>query len=459
MRIKTDIPLFLNDISKSLFLNKIFSENQPINAITTNSKLAKRQDLFIALQGISSSGEEYIDEAKNQGAYVISAQNSSADFYVADTSDALLNIASYYKSKLPFLKKTIAVTGSVGKTTVKNILYSILSKKYATHATKENFNNKIGLSHTILTSPLNTEYLICELGMNHIGEISVLSKALKPDIAIITNVGNSHIGNLGSRRLIAKAKLEVMDGMTSENIIIPMHEPLLQDIKGVRFSLFDNSADYYLEPLLETSDGTIFNLKTPAKQLFEQNTSLPGRNALLAILIAAAVLEELNIDLNVLSERLPFLEYECTRGNYLNIKDIILYDDTYSSSPEAVISDFEYLNLKKGKSKSCMLGDMLELGSETERLHREIGAAAYRYGFRKLYLFGVYSPFFAIGAKDAGMDKNDIYINTDITSPEITGKQILSNYLPNEIILFKASHALRAQRIIDYIKDELTLEK
>ncbi len=453
MRIVTDISLSLCEIARILGSKKHLDNRSNITGIVTDSRSAKTHDLFIALNGSCTSGEEYIASAKMNGAYILSATDSSADFFVSNTENALLQIASYYKSKLPHLKKTIGITGSVGKTTVKNILNNILSGNFKTHATNKNFNNTIGLSHTILTAPIETEYLICELGMNHLGEISKLSKALKPDIAVITNVGTAHIGNLGSRDLIAKAKLEILDGMSTKKIIVPKDEPLLYDTSSKTFSLSDENADYYLKPLLVTNDGSIFDIITTNGILYELNTNLPGRNPLIAIVIVCALLQELGLNSNILYEQLPNLNFECVRGKYTKISNFYVFDDTYSSSPEAVISDFEQLMLKPNTVKSCVLGDMLELGAETNRLHMEIGAAAYQYGFRKLYLFGAYSDFFAKGAKNAGMRECDIYINTDTSSPEITAQQVINNILPGEILLVKASHALHAERIIHKLSE------
>ena len=132
-------------------------------------------------------------------------------------------------SNLKNLKHTIAVTGSVGKTTTKNLITLLLKEDFKVHSSEENQNNEIGLAYTLLRAPLDCEILVCELGMNHVGEISKLSQCINPNIAIITNIGSAHIGNLGSREMIASAKLEICEGITNGITIVPYEEPLLSE--------------------------------------------------------------------------------------------------------------------------------------------------------------------------------------------------------------------------------------
>ena len=221
MRIILSVPLTLSEIAENALSTHIFKGNVTVNAIVTNSKKASPGDLYIPLMGEKHNGEDYTEEARSRGAYILSSRDCNADIKTDDTTLSLLKIASYYKSKLRSLKKIIAITGSVGKTTTKNVLAKMVGAKYITHATKENFNNYIGLSYTLLSAPIDTEIIIAEIGMNHLGEISLMSKILNPDISVITNIGTSHIGNLGSRDMIAKAKLEITDGMKIINLVVP----------------------------------------------------------------------------------------------------------------------------------------------------------------------------------------------------------------------------------------------
>lgn len=442
----------LNEIARDTLSEHIPHNSVIITAITTNSKEVCAGDLFIALTGDNSSGEDYIQDAKKQGAYILSSRDQGADIKVKDTTLALLKIASYYKSKLGKLKKTIAITGSVGKTTTKNVLAKMLSSKYKTHATEANYNNFIGMSYTLLSAPADTEIIVAEIGMNHLGEISLLSRILKPDIAIITNIGTSHIGNLGSRELIAKAKLEIVDGMATINLIVPYEEKLLKNTYKVHtVSVQNPDADCYLQIIDQTSLSTSFSIHSQYTNIENLKIFIPGKPVLNALILSVKAMELIGIDKSDIANSLEFINTDCVRGKIIKINDFFAYDDTYSSSAEAVLSDFELLSLYKDKPRSCVLGDMLELGDETENLHKKIGRAVFEHDFRNLYAIGNFAPLIASGAIDAGMNQENIFINTDLNAIDITAAQIMINHVENELILFKASHNIHAERIIQLL--------
>ena len=451
MRITLSNPLTLNEIFQNAPSVISINRDAVIHSIVTNSKEAKKNDLFIAISGENTNGENYTEEAKSHGAYILSKRDLNADLVASDTTLAMLEIAAHFKSKLKNLKTTVAITGSVGKTTTKNVMSKMLSTKYITHATKENYNNFIGLSHTLLSAPKNTEIIVAELGMNHIGEISTMSKILKPDIAVITNIGTSHIGNLGSREVIAKAKLEIIDGMKIPRLIIPHGETLLKKIDGKNtFSTSDPNSDYYMEITDRNSSYTEFNIISKKINLKEFRVSLPGTHVTDALCISVSLMDLIGIKQKDIENSICMIDKECIRGKIVEISDFYAYDDTYSSSYEAALCDFEVLQLYNSP-KSCMLGDMLELGTHSERLHRKLGKAVYEYGFRNLYTFGPYAKLIADGALEAGMNKENIFINSNASKPEITANQIINNKIKDEIILFKASHSIHAEKIIDLL--------
>jgi len=451
MRIIPELELSLNEIAAAIGCDSAKYGNSKICAITTDSRLVNPGDLFIALQGEKTTGELFTDEAKSKGAYVISTKKSGVNFTVDDTSIALLRIATFYKMKLKKLRKTVAITGSVGKTTTKNILSGMLSHEYKVHSTHENYNNAIGLSHTILTAPKETEILIAEIGMNHAGEINALSNALAPDLSIITNIGNAHIGNLGSREMIAKAKLEILDGMKIPLLIAPYEEPLLKDKCTYTFSIKNENANFYIKPIHESSYGSVFGIFTDKLKLPSERIFIPGKHILNALAIGVGTMQILGARLEEMSYIISTLESKHTRGSFIQIGRFTVYDDAYSSSPEAVISDFKLLKLWN-KKRCCMLGDMLELGERSIELHRFIGKAAYEYGFNKIFAFGKYADEIAFGARSAGMSSDCIFINTDVNAPDITSRMLSENVESDEIILFKASHALHAERIYRLLK-------
>ena len=458
MRITLSIPLTLKQIAD--FSNGLLNSNPDIiiKTICTNSKEVKKGELFVAIKGEKFNGENLACEAKNCGAYIFSSLDSS-DIKVSSSDTALLLLAKEYKKLFSTLKTTIAIIGSVGKTTTKNFLYRLLRKTNKVHATEENYNNTLGLAHTILSLPVDTEILIAELGMNHSGEISLLSKSLSPDISIITNIGTAHIGNLGTRENIAKAKLEILEGMSNQNLIVPYQEPLLsKNNQWHTVGLNSERAKTNIKIIAKTEEYSVFDIKTASFTLKGEKILIPGTNALYAIAFAFAVLNILGFGEKEAKAALSELRRDDLRGNFISFNGFDVFDDTYSSSPEAVASVFEFLSLYKTRKKSCVLGDMLELGEKSYELHKYIGALAYQYGFRAIYAFGNYANAVALGGKEAGFDEKMIFINENTDSPEITAKQILNNYENGEIILIKASHALSAHRIteklMEYKKNE-----
>ena len=454
MRIKLDTPLLLGEIVRfTRGISEIRELSLPITHIVTRSTLVERGDLFIPLRGKNYNGSDFIDEAINKGGIVISERNSECGVLVKNTELALLNIANGYKSKLKALKHTVAITGSVGKSTTKEFIRAIANVKFITHANEGNYNNTVGVPTTILKAKADTELLVLEAGMNSQGELALISRASEPDIAVITNIGTAHIGNLGSRESIASAKKEILLGMTGGTVIVPHEEELLRSVeKRLTVSLNDKNADLYLKILSLDAEGSYAEVFKNGKKRFDFMLAIPGRHTLSCLVCAIAACEAVGLNDDELKNGIESLSYKNTRQKYIHFKDFSIYDDSYNSSPEAVRAAFELLSLDEKSPKSALLGDMLELGRDTEALHFEIGALAAKYGMRKLYLFGVYAPFVMQGALSAGMSKSDILINTDTTCAEITAKQILKNRKKGETILFKASHALNLSRIYEHIK-------
>ncbi|MBE6643994.1 MAG: UDP-N-acetylmuramoyl-tripeptide--D-alanyl-D-alanine ligase [Ruminococcaceae bacterium] len=455
MRIITKLPLTLGEIAFALQDSHKESEDQFIQAITTDSRKAEKGDLFIALNGDKSSGEDFIEEARQKGAYILSAKFPQADFKVKDTGLALLNIAAYYKSKFNHLRHTVAITGSVGKTTTKNILFSMLSGFFKVQSTYANYNNCLGVAHTILTMPKDTEILILEMGMNHVGEISLLSKNAKPSISVITNIGNAHVGNLGSRKSIAQAKLEISDGMNNGKLIVPRDEELLKSAQNrLTFSCQNIEADCFAEMIAITKDFSVVNIKTKSFDLKEKTISLSGKHIVNAIAIGALIFEILGLSQEHLSKAIDRIGSDCLRASFVKRGKFNFYDDTYSSSPEALLAVFDMLALYKPQKISCVLGDMLELGEKSTELHRQIGEKLFQYGFDKLFTFGMSAEHIANGALSAGMSKNRIFRNSNASAPEITAAQICSNCGSDEIILCKASHSVHLDRIYNFIEKD-----
>lgn len=445
MRIKTEIPLTLSMIG-SLFGHEITSDTE-INFITTDSRIAEKNDLFIALRGEKFDAHSFIDDVKRKNAIVIS-ESDSGDIKVKNTYSALLMIAELYKSFVS-PKYTVAVTGSCGKTTVKDFIYKILSSEFKAHKTQNNYNNAVGLAHTLLTIPKSTSHLICEIGMNHKGEISELSRALRPDVSVITNVGTAHIGNLGSREEIAKAKMEIEDGMTYGKTVIFKEEPLLSHVKKPYFvSYEDKSADLYARILSRNHDGSKLYIKTKADE-FCVATQLSSSHTLDSLILSIAASDAIGVNPEVIQNAAAAISESDLRQKFMLLGGYRIYNDSYNSSPDAVISALRMLSEREDKI-SVLLGDMLELGEKSIELHRYVGEECAKFNVKKVYAFGPLAVEIAHGAKKGGIREDFIFTNEDIMRPDITASQIRKSY-ENERILVKASHSVNIERIIDLL--------
>ncbi|MBQ8689170.1 MAG: UDP-N-acetylmuramoyl-tripeptide--D-alanyl-D-alanine ligase [Clostridia bacterium] len=452
MRIKLSLPLSLFEICSILDTARP-EEDATVDYITFDSRTAQSGDLFIALRGSKYNGADFSEEALAKKSYVIAEWGNNITMKVSDAKTALLQLTKYYKSKLPNLKHTVAITGSVGKTTTKEFAAALLSQKYIVHATAKNQNNFIGAAFTVFSAPAETEILILEIGMNHLGEISEISGTVNPDIAVITNIGNAHIGNLKSRSNIAKAKTEITDGMMNGTVLVPFDEPLLSGIsKRMTVSLTDGQANFFLIPLAINETGSIFDFYSSKKIFLSKRLNVIGKHHLHCFAYALSVAVLLGMDDAELTSALKHIDSTLLRQKRIQIGLYDIFDDTYSSSPEAVIETMKMLTIYKSIRKSAVLGDMLELGDKSEEMHYKIGKCATECGFNRLYLYGKFSSYTAHGAESSGMNKNRIHINSDISAPEITVSQIKATY-NGELMIIKGSHDLHMEKIITLLSE------
>lgn len=451
MRIKLGVPMPLYEIADAVKGRLISNTQAKVTHITTDSREILPGDLFFPLQGKQYDGESFIDNALKKGGFVISSRSLKAHILVSPPLTALLSLAEYYNKKLPYIIYRIGITGSVGKTTTKEFLKILLSDSYRVHASEGNLNSEIGLPLSILTAPPDSEILLMEMGMNHPGEISRLSKCLAPDIAIITNVGTAHIGNLGSREAIAKAKLEVKDGMNGGKLILPSDEPLLADeANSIFVSLLKKDADFSihredLDKLTILKDGH-----------FYCNTSFAFKETHLmeCLLFAASAAIIAGVSSQKLSQAISLISDDNIRQRLFFAKKYYFYTDFYNASFESILASFETVkNIGITEKKHLLLGDVLELGNMAEKMHYEIGKNIPKDVFSSIFLFGSFAEHTQKGAADAGFYKEAIHINRDLTNPIATANQICNFCNDGDLILMKASRAVKLERVLEYFID------
>ena len=452
MRALLSVPITFKFIKNALGLQSVQrDESITISAISNDTRNLSPKDLYVAIHGERYNGEDFIDEAKAKGAYTLSASREDADVYVSDTGLALLIIANSYK-KLFNLREVVAITGSVGKSTTKDLAAKILSYKYNIHATEGNLNNEIGVPFTVFGMKRNTEILIIEAGMNHKGELSRISRCLEPTVAVITNIGHAHIGNLGSREAIAHAKLEITDGMKRKFMLIPHGEPLL-DPSDTALTISDNSldADFSLITRDEDDNSVLLEYNSPECHIPSLRLVSYSGHTKKCLAFALALSSILGMRDDEICSAVSEYNKTVTPPSE-KIGNITVIDDSYNSSLEAVLLLLDGIKNKTVKH-SAVLGDMLELGEFAYELHERIGAEAARANLSKLYTFGQFAEIIKLGAVRAGMSDGCVFANTDISAPEKTAKQILDNS-SDETVIFKASNKLKLGRIIDILKKD-----
>lgn len=417
-------------------------DNRVIEYISTDTREIYPGDLFFPLCGKNYSGEDFVDEAKSRGAIALS-QKPGSQIIIDNGLDALIRLSIYHLSRCRALRYKIAITGSVGKTSVKEFTKFILSSSIKTHQTKHNYNNSLGLCHTLLTTPTDSEALVVEMGMNAPGEISEMSKMLAPNIGVITNIGSSHIGMLGSREKIALAKSEICDGIKDGVVLCPHNEPLLSKLdKKLTVSSLDSGADFYFKEhaggvTLYHKDGIAQNINIPASLTHIKES----------VYFAIAIGYLCSLEQSAILDAVCRLSPVSSRGSFVNYGDFRFYDDSYNSSPESVISDLKMLVSSCQGGVSALLGDILELGSYSEQIHRDLGKSVADFQPSHLFLFGNYAYAVAEGAVSEGYDKNKIFINPDLSDPQKTALDIYKNCGRGETVLMKASHSVDIKRV------------
>lgn len=430
-----------------------------------DSRMATEGSIFVAIKGERTDGHLYITSAAEKGAAAVIVENEPESLTVfekfgcsvilADNSaEALASIATYHKKEMRAL--TVGVTGSVGKTTTRQYIASVLSSRFNTHKTDGNFNNELGLPLTVLGISDKHEAAVIEMGMGKKGDISFLSKITMPDIAVITTIGSSHIEHLGSREGIRDAKLEIIDGLKSGGkLVLNGDEPLLADIEGAIYVAINNTeSSYRAENITTNENGMIFDAVCPTRIIKNCVISTLGTHTVLDAMFAVAIGDMLSLSDNEIRLGLSMFEGVGMRQN-IKIKDSITYiHDYYNASPESIrasLSVTKNLAQEKNGRTVAVIGSVLELGNLSEALHRSIGKDAFLIGTDLLFTFGEDAAFIADEAIKMGLNIDSVQVFKDITDPTPIANAIKNVLQPNDCVLIKASHGIEIGRIADLL--------
>ena len=440
MRIRLDIPQKLSAIARELG-GALIGEDATVTHLVTDSREARSGDLFIALRGERLSGADFCSCAERFGAYCLSDRGITRGILTYPLDTVPDRLAEYYLSLLEGVFARIAITGSVGKTTTKNILAAILSEKYDTHATEGNLNNTLGVPLSILKAPRNTEALVLECGMNQTGELSRISSLIKPTGVIITGIGTSHIGRLGSRENIARAKLELLSARAEDSfVIIPDGEPLLSKIEGALTLSTSESESADFSIIREGTEGGLSGeFFVRGRHAFDFSTELSGEHNLLSLGLAFSAATVLGVGFDKLAQTSGRLPANLLRARVYDAPPFTLIDDSYNASAEAVEAALDQLALLP-RPRIAALGDMLELGEYSASLHQRVGRYAKDSGVDRLLLIGSHAEDYARGARECGMSEDNIEIYPSISCPTELSLRIAA-LASGGSVLVKGSHS------------------
>ena len=444
-------------------INKnIDTTNIYINDVSTDTRTITPGSLFIPIIGENFDGHNFIETAFEKGAKVcLSEKDIITDgilIKVSDTKKALRDFAQYYRSlfKIP----VVAITGSTGKTTTKDMIASVLSQKYNILKTEGNFNNEIGLPLTIFKIDDKTEVVVLEMGMNNFGEIHNLSKIAKPQIAIITNIGVSHIENLGSRDGILRAKNEIFDYLDKNGIkILNGDDDMLIELKNEcpfgkckeqHFYSLKNKESAYATNIIEKGLNGITATINYFKKSFDVNIKLPGKHMVSNALVATTVGEKFGLTKEQIKKGIEEFNASKMRMDIINTHKYTIINDVYNANPTSMKASLDVLSIAKGR-KVAILGDMLELGEHSSKFHYEIGEYAVKKGIDELVFIGNLAKYMFAASKNI-LKEADFNTNINYFKTQEEFLSNIKNILKNgDNILVKASRSMKFEKTVDKI--------
>jgi len=467
--------LSIKDILKCT-KGKLVTGNEKEECInySRDTRTIKNGDTYIAIKGENFDGNLFWEEAIKKGANTVILNNMNITeekrneyknkniILVDDTVKAIGEMAKYKMEihKKKYNLKVVGVTGSVGKTSTKDIIANVLSKKYKVLKTEGNNNNHIGLPLTILRLQ-DEEIAVIEMGMNHFNEISYLTKIAKPDIAVITNIGTSHIGNLGSRENILKAKLEILEGMDKINVVINNDNDLLnkwylENKEKYEIHTFGikNESEFKAQNIKLEENSSEFICKNNNEKIHIY-VPVGGEHFILNALCGATVGKLLNLNDDEIRNGISSFELTAKRMEIIHLKnDITLVNDSYNASFESMKASISSLKNMNGTRKIAVLGDMFELGAFSEKLHRDVGTEIYKNKIDKLFLTGTNAKFIGEEAIKNGYNEKNVFY---FENKELLQENLKQNLQKGDVILIKASNGMKLFDIADNLKKEYSI--
>ena len=423
--------------------------------IVIDSRQIEPGYIFVATKGERVDGHQFIPDVFAKGAMaviceVLPKEDLGPCILVKDSFMALKQAAAFYRQQLNI--RVVGITGSVGKTSTKEFVASVLSEKYKVHKTAGNYNNEVGLPLTIFGIQEDDQIAVLEMGINTFGEMHRLSEVAKPDICVMTNIGQCHLEVLGSRDGILKAKSEIFDFMNPEGTVCVNGDDdklmTIEEVHGkrpVHFGLSPEN-DIYADTIVSRGLlGSTATIHTP-DAAFDVQIPLPGAHMVLNALAATAVGLQLGLTTEQIAAGIAAVQAVSGRSRVVQAGDLVLIDDCYNANPVSTKAALDLLSLADGR-KVAVLGDMFELGEKEREMHGQVGAYAAEQGIDCLYCAGSLSEEMYRAAKEAGISQAEHFTDTDALLAALPG--LLH---PGDSVLIKASHGMGYAKIVEALE-------
>lgn len=436
-----------------------------ITSVSTDTRTIGKNSVFIALKGDKFDGHDYGAKAAGLGAEAVIAERpvEGAKCIIVDsTHRALQALAHYYRKKFDI--PVVGVTGSVGKTTTKDMIALVISKKYKTVKTEGNLNNEIGLPKTLFGIDSSTEAAVIEMGMNHFGEISRLSMCCEPTIAVITNIGHSHIEYLGSREGILKAKMEILDGADyAAPLILPLEDKMLSQIEprhGRRIVFCSTQGagkgkkkkpDVWATDIVPDAEGISFTIGYEGGSVPARINCL-GEHNIANALIAFTVGKLLDIEPEKMAEAIGEFKPQGIRQNIRSVRGMTFIVDCYNAAPDSIKAALSALGqtaVPEGGRRIAVLSDMLELGTKSKMLHKLAGEYVGASKAELLYCCGEEAKNYVEGAVKKGMAPEACRY---FESKDEMTEALKADLREGDAVLFKASRGMELESAVNALE-------
>ena len=454
----------MEKIRASILLNGLAPEgfdagDAEVSLVTTDSREVCPGCIFVAFPGERFDGHDFAAKALEAGAFCVVLNHpvegvpAEKAVLCADSYHAMMVMGANYRSQ--FHPRVVGVTGSVGKTTTKQMCYAAIEGFGNTIKTEGNQNNELGMPRTMFRIENETEYAVVEMGMSHLGEIERLSRCARPDVGIITCIGVSHIGNLGSQENICKAKLEICAGLPEgAPLVLNGDDPFLrkaelpEHVRPVWFSLGDEGADVCALSIQQETDGMSFVLEDHEEGTFMVHIPAMGRHNVANALAAYCAATRLGLNARKVLRGISNFEQTGMRQKIVHSNGVDVIEDCYNANPDSMKAALAMFREYPCKRRFALLGDMLELGDLSREAHEEVGRQAAESGIDTLITYGEQARRTAVVAAAKGL--TTLHANTYREAADA----LLRLMQPGDALLVKASRGMALEKVLELFYKE-----